>query len=813
MVITFPGSSVFSTIISTGYPIFTEFFHDNFVRKSDKINGRICLVMYSESNKFQILFKKYRLRSEFSTLSELGSALSEKGLIYDDSIFSHWQKGDRVPARHTIIKLIEIFSERKSIKTIKDANEFLESAGQGYLTEQEVKRFHFSLENTPFQVPNRIDNFTGREELIKQIIRDKNNNILLIQGPAGVGKTALVIQLAYLLKDKFSDGVLWFRLDTSDVMDILLSIAFAYGTDIGYIQDKEIRATTVRTILSNKKVLLILDNAEVKNEIGLLLPNNKNCFVIITSRQTNLSIPANYSSVSLKGFSKDETLLLFRTVLGEQYTTKNKTLILKLGEKVGFLPLALHIFAKELKKESVNITEILEEVEADVLSLQQLSYGDKNLYLAINLSFELLDLRTKKVFLSLAVFNGKDFSIEAVAYVNDLSIVQTKRFLNNLQNISLIEQSTQTRYRLHPMIKKFIREKLNNQTLFLKAAKYYEQFLSEFDKNFLKSYPNIKQESDNVLYIFRKCYELHYWDEVIKLWDPLEILLYATNQLNKTKYLYQIVKVQKTGINIFQKILILYFCFLVIYWTLLYSTGLRTSFWNYLYSFSFGLIPLIGGVMGFFIARSWGLLTSSLGKAVLFLSIGLFSWATGNLIWAFYNFILNEPVPYPSLADFGFMPGYIFWTIGIISLPRAIGGKFSFTAKYRNILLFIPFFVFALSYFLMVFITKNFVVFAPFTSLLKLFFDIAYPASDIIILTTAIAVGTSFKFFGGKYKLSIYSILVGFCFQYIGDFLFSYTTTAGSFYVGYFGDLIFTIGFFLITFGVLGFYFRSEKKL
>ena len=104
-------------------------------------------------------------------------------------------------------------------------------------------------------------------------------------------------------------------------------------------------------------------------------------------------------------------------------------------------------------------------------------------------------------------------------------------------------------------------------------------------------------------------------------------------------------------------------------------------------------------------------------------------------------------------------------------------------------------------------------VFAPFTSSIKLFFDIAYPLGDIVILTTVLAVGTSFKFFGGKYKLSIYSILLGFCFQYIGDFIFSYTTTANIYYDGSIADLFFTSALALVTFGVLGFHFESEKRL
>ena len=41
--------------------------------------------------------------------------------------------------------------------------------------------------------------------------------------------------------------------------------------------------------------------------------------------------------------------------------------------------------------------------------------------------------------------------------------------------------------------------------------------------------------------------------------------------------------------------------------------------------------------------------------------------------------------------------------------------------------------------------------------------------------------------------------------MFFADFIFSYTTTVGTFYNGNFGDLIFTVGLFLLSYGVLGF--------
>ena len=85
---------------------------------------------------FAQLFKKYRLRAEFETFSSFGDALSEKGYYYEESIFSHWQKGTRTPNnRELVLTIIKIFIERDSIKTINEANELLSSVGLGYITD------------------------------------------------------------------------------------------------------------------------------------------------------------------------------------------------------------------------------------------------------------------------------------------------------------------------------------------------------------------------------------------------------------------------------------------------------------------------------------------------------------------------------------------------------------------------------------------------------------------------------------------------------------------------------------------------------
>jgi len=119
---------------------------------SDKLTndkgGVIVLLMTQRENTFGELFKKYRLKSEFPTLSQFGNALAQEGFIYEDSLYSHWQNNVRIPRdRKLLFALIKLFIKKGGITTINDVDSFLSSTGLGYLTDQE-KIYTLSLFNT-----------------------------------------------------------------------------------------------------------------------------------------------------------------------------------------------------------------------------------------------------------------------------------------------------------------------------------------------------------------------------------------------------------------------------------------------------------------------------------------------------------------------------------------------------------------------------------------------------------------------------------------------------------------------------------------
>jgi hypothetical protein len=261
-----------------------------------------------------------------------------------------------------------------------------------------------------------------------------------------------------------------------------------------------------------------------------------------------------------------------------------------------------------------------------------------------------------------------------------------------------------------------------------------------------------------------------------------------------------------------QKILFGFMILLVIYWTVLLVTYTREGFHNFFYSFLFGLTPLIGGLIAMMNSKVWGGFKTAIGKAVFFVGFGMFLWGAGEMVWSYYNFFLGEPAPYPSIADLGFAPSIFFYGIGALYLSRVTGAILGLRSNMaRFFVILTPLITIPFSWYILVIVARGGVLIPSGETPLKVILDIAYPLGSLIALSVAVIIsGLSFKYMGGRYKLSILSVLAGLFVMFIGDTIFSYTTTVGTFYNANYGDLILTAGTFLLTFGVLGFYRYRE---
>ncbi len=261
------------------------------------------------------------------------------------------------------------------------------------------------------------------------------------------------------------------------------------------------------------------------------------------------------------------------------------------------------------------------------------------------------------------------------------------------------------------------------------------------------------------------------------------------------------------GISRDSKIIFLYYVPVIIWGIAYYLLGVKETSANYWYQFAFGLIPLLGGIWGIIKAKHWGWLKSKVGKAVFFISLGAFSWGVGQMFWSlYYNIFQKVDVPYPSLADVGYSLSFPFLAIGLISLSKATGARFSLRHRGGKILaVAITIAAMVLAYYLLIVVARGGVIdFAE--GGLKLFFDLIYPLGDLVILLFSLLIyGLSFNYLGGRYKVPILSIILGLLVLFLGDFSFSYTTTVGTYYNGHWVDIILPTAWMLIVLGVNSF--------
>ncbi|MBI1862976.1 hypothetical protein HYS00_02560 [Candidatus Microgenomates bacterium] len=136
-----------------------------------------------KSDSFASLFKKYRLRSEIETLSQFGDLLAQEGLVYENSLFTHWQKGDRIPKdRRLLLIIIEIFLKRGGITRPEEANKLLASCVHRDLEEHEIRTLFGSV-NTSRTImqadTSAIQNAKYEAISLRSLLKSKYTNWLV----------------------------------------------------------------------------------------------------------------------------------------------------------------------------------------------------------------------------------------------------------------------------------------------------------------------------------------------------------------------------------------------------------------------------------------------------------------------------------------------------------------------------------------------------------------------------------------------------------------------------------------------------------
>lgn len=221
---------------------------------------------------------------------------------------------------------------------------------------------------------------------------------------------------------------------------------------------------------------------------------------------------------------------------------------------------------------------------------------------------------------------------------------------------------------------------------------------------------------------------------------------------------------------------------------------------NLIWAATYQVVAIFGIIYGFITAKRWGGFKSVMGRAILFLTFGLFLQIIGQTIFSIYGLFLNTDVPYPSLADVGFFGSIPFYAFGIFQLGKAAGAH-SMIKSFKGVAvsIILPFIMLAVSYF---FFLRNYTINLDYP--LRVFLDFGYPLGQAIYVSLALLVYfLSRNFLGGIMKLKILVILLALILQYIADFNFLYQYSKGTWINGGYGDVLYMTAYFVMTLGLI----------
>ncbi|MFI9720482.1 BTAD domain-containing putative transcriptional regulator [Streptomyces sp. NPDC052396] len=327
----------------------------------------------------------------------------------------------------------------------------------------------------PAQLPADAAHFTGRAAALALLRAGLSGadggatTVSAISGSGGVGKTTLAVHAAQEARERYPDGQLYIDLRGAGPGHlaphaVLGSFLRALGVADSMVPEStEERAALYRSLLSERRVLVLLDNARDAAQVRPLLPGTRSCAALITSR-TRLIDLENVQLVDLAVMSPAEALLLFTGIVGERRAGAEPGAALEVAAACGYLPLALRIAASRLvSRPNWSIAFLAHRLADERRRLAELHAGSLAVEASFDLSYAHLEPPQARAFRLLGLPEGPDISLTAAAALLDLDGEAAEVLLESLVDVSLLESVAPGRYRFHDLVRLYARARAERE--------------------------------------------------------------------------------------------------------------------------------------------------------------------------------------------------------------------------------------------------------------------------------------------------------------------------------------------------------------
>ncbi|MEO3815628.1 BTAD domain-containing putative transcriptional regulator [Plantactinospora sp. B24E8] len=361
-----------------------------------------------------------------------------------------------------------------------DPGERLRSAQLAVLRQQERQARRTTGRIAIHQAPAPPPDFVGRADEMDSIetalVRSgqqsgpASSRIVLINGIAGVGKTALALAAADRLRARYPDGQLYADLHgaaatASKPMQVLGRFLRALGVPGRRIGTDDVEAAALfRSELADRRMLVLLDNAHDADQIRPLLPGAGHSDVIVTSRRRMPGL-AGAKVVDLEPLDAEEAITLIAATAGAHRTDADPAAARALAEACARLPLALRIASARLAtRQAWAIGDLTRRLHDDNRRLSELSTGDSSVLSSFQLSYADLSAAAQRAFRLCSLHPGDDFGADGTAVLLGMPPDEADRVLEDLLEANMLMQYATDRYRYHDLLGLYARQLLAQDT-------------------------------------------------------------------------------------------------------------------------------------------------------------------------------------------------------------------------------------------------------------------------------------------------------------------------------------------------------------
>lgn len=337
------------------------------------------------------------------------------------------------------------------------------------------------------QLPADITDFTGRADHV-QNLRDLLSAprrpespgavvVAAVIGAGGLGKTTLAVHAAHLLRTSYPDGQLYANLVGANAhpvtpAEVLARFLRDLGVDPARIPaSEEERGAQYRSLLTDRRVLIVLDDARDAAQVRPLLPGSASCAVLVTTRN-RLPDLAGSRFVDLDVLDVAESRDLFASIIGPARADAEPGARDDVLTACAGLPLAIRIAGARLAaRGNWTVRNLAKRLSDERRRLDELKTGDLAVRACFEVSFASLPrgqadrVDPAHAFRLLGLWPGPSIGLTAAASLMGQPEDKVADALEELVDAQLLQSPAPDRYRFHDLLRAYAADRANAEEM------------------------------------------------------------------------------------------------------------------------------------------------------------------------------------------------------------------------------------------------------------------------------------------------------------------------------------------------------------